>query len=106
MAAARGQIYLHVGMPKTGTTFLQATFETSRELLLHHGVELLPPTRDEAYWLSLDVLDRLHADRDPAQAFAAWEEFVAAATFCRSCSLSRSKRRYRSATRTWAAATR
>jgi len=84
MAAARGQIYLHVGMPKTGTTFLQATFEASREQLLRRGVELLPPTRDEAYRLSLGVLERLHADRDPAAAFAAWDEFVAAATASRS----------------------
>lgn len=80
MAAARGQIYLHAGMPKTGTTFLQATFETSRAQLLRHGVELLPPTRDEAYWLSLSVLGRLQPDRDPAAALAAWDGFVAAAT--------------------------
>ncbi|WP_296602495.1 hypothetical protein [Nocardioides sp.] len=84
MAAARGQIYLHVGMPKTGTTYLQATFEKSRDQLLRHGVELLPPTRDEAYWLSLSVLDRLHADRDPAEAFATWDEFVTAASASRS----------------------
>lgn len=84
MAAARGQIYLHVGMPKTGTTYLQATFEKSREQLLRHGVELLPPTRDEAYWLSLSVLERLHADRDPAEAFASWDDFVAAASASRS----------------------
>ncbi|HYF73047.1 MAG TPA: hypothetical protein VD864_09505, partial [Nocardioides sp.] len=84
MAAARGQIYLHVGMPKTGTTFLQATFQASQDQLLRQGVEFLPPTRREASWLSLSVLDQLDAERDPAAALGMWDRFVAAGTASRS----------------------
>lgn len=83
MAAARGQIYLHVGMPKTGTTFLQATFQASQEQLAHQGVEFLPPTRREASWLSLAVLDQLDAERDPAAALEMWDRYVAAGTASR-----------------------
>lgn len=78
MAAARGQIYLHVGMPKTGTTFLQATFQASQEQLARQGLEFLPPTRREASWLSLTVLDQLDPERDPAAALGMWDRFVAA----------------------------
>ncbi len=79
MAAARGQIFLHVGMPKTGTTFLQATFQASQRQLLSQGLEFLPATRREASWLSLTVLDQLDAERDPGAALTMWDRFVAAA---------------------------
>jgi len=33
-----GPVYLHVGLPKTGTTFLQRLLRDNRELLAEHGV--------------------------------------------------------------------
>ncbi len=35
---AKRKIFLHIGLPKTGTTYLQCQFETNRQLMEDHGI--------------------------------------------------------------------
>jgi hypothetical protein len=76
MARTTGSIYLHVGMPKTGTSYLQSIYLNSGEQLHLQGLALAPPTRREAFWLSLAIRDGLHPDRDPAAALHVLERFA------------------------------
>ncbi len=91
------QLFLHVGSPKTGTTFLQGSVWASREQLAAQGLELplrrgehfraalavrelLDPEVDRPEWF--DVLDRLHAALASSSAprTLVTHEFLAAAT--------------------------
>lgn len=55
MSGRRKRVYLHVGVPKSGTTFLQATLAGNREQLAHDGV-LYPASNGEVMFRSaLDV---------------------------------------------------
>lgn len=71
--------FIHVGTPKTGTSFLQGTFFGSRESLAEHGFELVPSRRRDHLHLALQLrqlirdfdaprvahtLDRMAADLD------------------------------------------
>ena len=76
MVGTSGSVFLHVGMPKTGTSYLQSIYHNSGEQLLLDGLELAPPTRREAFWLSLAVRDGLHPERDPAGARHVLERFA------------------------------
>ncbi|MBF4161892.1 hypothetical protein [Nocardioides acrostichi] len=60
-------VYLHIGLQKTGTSYLQRLFLGSAEQLAGHGFDVVPDQRRSAYWLMLDVRDRLKP-HDPAQA--------------------------------------
>jgi hypothetical protein len=75
MVETSGSIYLHIGMPKTGTSYLQSIYHRSEEQLSRAGLALAPPTRREAFWLSLDVRDGLHPKRDPAAALHVLDRF-------------------------------
>ncbi len=60
-------VFLHVGLQKTGTSYLQGILAASREALAGQGLALVPARRREAFWLMLDVRDRLQP-HDPPQA--------------------------------------
>ncbi|MFC6344779.1 hypothetical protein ACFP8W_22555, partial [Nocardioides hankookensis] len=60
------QLYLHIGLQKTGTSYLQGILLASREELLEQDVDLVLRRR-AAFWLMLDVRDRL-LPHDPAEA--------------------------------------
>lgn len=76
MAGPPGEIYLHVGMPKTGTTYLQSVFSDSREELERQGLVLAPPRRRDGFWLSLAVREALNPRRDPPAALGVLERFA------------------------------
>ncbi|GAW51159.1 MULTISPECIES: hypothetical protein [unclassified Nocardioides] len=76
MVGTNGSIYVHVGMPKTGTSYLQSVYHNSAEQLSLEGLALAPPTRREAFWLSLAIRDGLHPERDPAAALHVLERFA------------------------------
>ncbi|WP_395656092.1 hypothetical protein [Nocardioides sp.] len=76
MAAPPGEIHLHVGMPKTGTTYLQSVFLDSRAELERQGLELAPRGRPEAAWLSRAVRDAAHPRRDPPAARGVLDRFA------------------------------
>lgn len=60
--------YLHVGTPKTGTSFLQSAFWASRDALATQGLELpLRGPRDH-FWLTLALRGRLDDSMDSAGA--------------------------------------
>src|SRR4051812_20610312 len=59
------QLFIHVGLQKTGTSYLQAAMLNSREALAAHGLDLVPPTKREAFELMLVVRDRYGSRRDP-----------------------------------------
>ena len=56
------RLYLHVGLQKTGTSYLQAALLNSRESLADAGLDLVPPTKRESFELMVVVRDR-YADR-------------------------------------------
>lgn len=60
-------LYLHIGLQKTGTSYLQGLFLGSQDVLREHGLDVHPRHRREAYWLMLDVRDRFRP-HDPPQA--------------------------------------
>jgi hypothetical protein len=71
------RVYLHVGTPKSGTTYLQELLWRNRNALRAAGV-LYPGDRPDAHFLAtLDLLQRrFHGQLDPA-APGAWERLAA-----------------------------
>jgi hypothetical protein len=60
------EVYLHIGLPKTGTTYLQDVLWNSRKALRAEGVLLPGKGHREHLWAALDVQDRQGlAQRDP-----------------------------------------
>ena len=69
--------FLHIGLPKTGTSYLQSIMRQSRPALAAQGFGLLPSRKGSPFHLMLAVRDELSAEMDPPQAFAALEDFRA-----------------------------
>jgi hypothetical protein len=59
------RLYVHIGLQKTGTTYLQAVMLGNRDQLASQGLALVPPTKKEAYQLMLAVRERYQPGRDP-----------------------------------------
>ncbi|CAA9365396.1 MAG: hypothetical protein AVDCRST_MAG72-2669 [uncultured Nocardioidaceae bacterium] len=74
MTAAR-RCYLHVGLPKTGTSYLQDIFAQSRAALADQGVSMLLGSTADTFHLALSVLDELSPEMDPPRAFRALDRF-------------------------------
>lgn len=70
------RVYIHVGLPKTGTTYLQQTLWESRQRLADDGV-LVPgkshQAQRRAFW---DLLGRRLRGVEQAQVPGAWQELV------------------------------
>jgi hypothetical protein len=62
----RRRLYVHIGLQKTGTTYLQAVMFGNRGQLASQGLTLVPPTKKEAFQLMLVVRDRYQPGHDPA----------------------------------------
>ena len=77
MTSAARRVFVHVGCPKTGTTFLQSTLWQSRDELRLHDVEL-PVDRVSHFHLALAVRQKLNPDLDPPEAFTAKDRFAQA----------------------------
>jgi hypothetical protein len=71
--------FLHIGLPKTGTSYLQSILRQSRPALAAQGLGLLPSRKGSPFHLVLAVRDELSAEMDPPQAFAALNDFRAEA---------------------------
>ncbi len=67
--------FLHVGLPKTGTSYLQSILWQSRPALEASGLGLVPGQRGAPFQLMLDVCDALSPDMDPPRAFSALQRF-------------------------------
>jgi hypothetical protein len=70
--------YLHIGLPKTGTSYLQTIFGRSKDALAQQGLTLWPETTG-SFQVMLDVRDELDRDTDPAEWFEAVEHLRAEA---------------------------
>lgn len=72
-------VHLHVGVPKTGTTYLQAMMHRNRGLLRRHGT-LYPGLRSELHFLAArDLLEALGPYGDALQRqHGAWERLTRA----------------------------
>lgn len=64
----RPRLYVHIGLQKTGTSYLQSMFWASADSLREQGLDMVPGTLRETFWLMLDVRGRYDADLDPAAA--------------------------------------
>lgn len=78
-APARRRVVLHVGTPKSGTTYLQSLMWQSREPLLEGG--LLYPGEDQQqhFWAAVELQDRPFNDWPDPRVAGSWERLVAAA---------------------------
>ncbi|GAA1478616.1 hypothetical protein GCM10009623_30620 [Nocardioides aestuarii] len=72
------RVFLHLGLQKTGTSYLQGVLQQNAGVLADQGLDLLPAGRREAFELMLVVRDRFNPERDPASAAGALERFSAA----------------------------
>jgi len=73
----RSRLYLHIGLQKTGTSYLQAALLRSREILAEQGLDLVPPTKGECFRLMLLVREREVAHRDPVSDQRTLDRFTA-----------------------------
>ncbi len=60
------RLYVHIGLQKTGTSYLQAALLHNRAVLAEQGLDLVPPTKREAFELMLLVRDRYNPALDAA----------------------------------------
>jgi hypothetical protein len=70
-------LYVHIGLPKTGTSFLQATLLHNRAALTEQGLDLVPPTKRGAFELMLLVRDRYDPALDSASVQDSLDRFPA-----------------------------
>src|SRR5688500_11303527 len=73
----RRRLFVHVGLQKTGTSYLQGVMLRNREVLAAQGLDLVPATKRESFHLMLDVRDRYTPGRDPESVATSLERFEA-----------------------------
>lgn len=69
------RLFVHIGLQKTGTTFLQAMMLDNAEELARQGLDLVPPTKRDAFELMLLVRQRYQAERDSPRTRLAFDRF-------------------------------
>lgn len=75
MSRGPKQVFLHVGLPKTGTTFLQAVLAASRDSLAEGGV--LYPGKGSAHFLAAqDLTQHLFMGREDPRIAGTWRKVV------------------------------
>jgi hypothetical protein len=67
------RVYLHIGLPKTGTSYLQSIVWSSRPQLQRDGVVLPGRERRDHLWASRIIRQGPHADTLPAAQRTAWD---------------------------------
>ena len=71
------RLFLHVGTPKSGTTFLQSVWWANREPLLEQGLLLPGRGVNHHYWASCVVRGGRQLDNIPDAGRTAWDELIA-----------------------------
>lgn len=71
------RLFLHVGLPKTGTTYLQSVLASNREVLREHGF-VYPFVRPEAMFHAAAELrsDEQRWGLDPAVTTGTWQALL------------------------------
>jgi len=70
-------VFLHIGLQKTGTSYLQAIFWAAQDQLRTQGLDLVPGTKRDTFHLMLDVRGRYDPDLDPGDVATAVERLPA-----------------------------
>ena len=70
------RVYLHVGAPKSGTTYLQDVLETNRGRLADHGVLVVGRRRVDLVHAGMAVREDPRLDHLPRRASTAWDRLV------------------------------
>jgi hypothetical protein len=70
------RVFLHVGSPKTGTTFLQQVLWSQRDLAHREGVLLPGRSFFDHYLATLDVRAVAHLPQHPRSAAGSWDRLV------------------------------
>jgi hypothetical protein len=73
-------VYLHIGLPKTGTTYLQHVLWNSRERLAEDGVLVPGPARQSQRQAVWDLLGRRLRGVDQPDVAGSWQRLVEAAS--------------------------
>jgi hypothetical protein len=71
------RIFLHVGSPKTGTTFLQQVLWSQRDLALAHGLLLPLRSVQDHFFACLDLRESQHLAEHPERVRGSWRHAVA-----------------------------
>lgn len=71
------RVYLHIGLPKTGTTYLQRILWDNRDLVGKDGVLLPGDGHREHLWAALEVQGRKNLHRRGPKAKGSWERLRA-----------------------------
>ncbi len=58
------KLFLHIGLQKTGTSYLQSVFWQNKKELRAQGLDMVPGTLRRTFWLMLDVRGRVDPDFD------------------------------------------
>lgn len=74
MTAPR-RCYVHIGLPKTGTSYLQSIFWRSGVALAEQDLAMLPASKSTTFYLMLAIRGRLREGMDPPVAFTALDTF-------------------------------
>jgi hypothetical protein len=69
-------VYFHIGLPKTGTTYLQTVMWNNRDELRRQGVLLPGQSSRQHLWASGVVREDPHLDRRGSDALQAWDLLV------------------------------
>lgn len=75
------RVVLHVGLYKTGTTYLQNLLRENRRSLRRAGV-YLPPRKREVTFAALDLVDRQFRGVNDARVPGAWDRLAAEVNAC------------------------
>lgn len=70
-------VYLHVGVPKSGTSYLQSTLWAHRDQLREHGVLLPGSGRHDHAWSTFTVREDPALAKRPRMALRAWDRVLA-----------------------------
>ncbi|MFC6287524.1 hypothetical protein ACFP3Q_12525 [Nocardioides sp. GCM10027113] len=71
------RVFVHIGLPKTATSYLQTIFWANRDLLRERGVVVPGSERRDHLWASRTVREDPAQDRAPEQHRTAWERIRA-----------------------------
>lgn len=69
------QLYLHIGAPKTGTTFLQSVMKSNKDALSDLGL-CYPGFGSDHFLAALDLLDRKFKGHDDPRVPGSWQHLV------------------------------
>ena len=65
------RLYVHIGLQKTGTSYLQNIMWLNQDRLREQGLDLVPPSKRATFNLMLDVRQRYNPEFDPPEVASA-----------------------------------